>query len=125
MSAKDHAIIGAEALVRWKHPVTGLRPPADFFQVAEQLRLMGQFDEVTLRNVLAWRDSVQDVPLPTISGLQRLDSPSGAISFEILETVFSDRRNRLLRWNLDGLREMGLICRLTITAPRIPRLRVF
>ncbi|MDY7102258.1 MAG: EAL domain-containing protein [Actinomycetota bacterium] len=36
----DGRIIGAEALVRWQHPVDGLRSPGDFIEVAEQTGLI-------------------------------------------------------------------------------------
>jgi len=36
----DGRIIGAEALVRWKHPVKGMIPPADFIPLAEQTGLI-------------------------------------------------------------------------------------
>jgi len=36
----DGRIMGAEALVRWKHPVKGMIPPADFIPLAEQTGLI-------------------------------------------------------------------------------------
>ena len=38
--AIDGAVVGAEALIRWRHPERGLLPPDDFIPVAEQRRLM-------------------------------------------------------------------------------------
>jgi len=38
--AIDGAVVGAEALIRWRHPEQGLLPPDDFIPVAEQRRLM-------------------------------------------------------------------------------------
>src|SRR3954471_11800645 len=46
---KDDVIVGAEALVRWEHPVYGEVPPDDFIGIAEQT---GQICELT-RYVLA------------------------------------------------------------------------
>ena len=36
----DGRIMGAEALVRWRHPVKGIIPPADFIPLAEQTGLI-------------------------------------------------------------------------------------
>ncbi|MES2552712.1 MAG: EAL domain-containing protein [Pseudomonadota bacterium] len=36
----DGRIMGAEALVRWRHPVKGMIPPADFIPLAEQTGLI-------------------------------------------------------------------------------------
>ena len=36
VSADGARIVGAEALLRWTHPVRGAIPPADFVPVAEQ-----------------------------------------------------------------------------------------
>src|SRR5690606_33136984 len=36
----DGAIVGAEALVRWRHPTRGLVPPGDFIEIAEEVGLL-------------------------------------------------------------------------------------
>jgi predicted signal transduction protein with EAL and GGDEF domain len=53
-------ISGAEALVRWQHPVRGLLPPDDFIEVAEET---GTIDEIG-RHVL-------DKAVGTLSGILR------------------------------------------------------
>ena len=46
-------IVGAEALVRWQHPVRGLIGPMEFVPVAESSRLIGGLGSWVLRNACA------------------------------------------------------------------------
>ena len=52
-------ILGAEALVRWLHPVRGLVPPDDFLPLAEETGLIGRIDALVLgeacRQVARWQ----------------------------------------------------------------------
>ncbi len=58
---KSGAIIGAEALSRWKHPVRGLVPPAQFIPIAEECGLMVPIGAWILREACtqarAWTDA--------------------------------------------------------------------
>jgi predicted signal transduction protein with EAL and GGDEF domain len=40
---------GAEALIRWRHPADGLRPPGEFLPVAEKTGLMNEIGDWVLR----------------------------------------------------------------------------
>jgi EAL domain-containing protein (putative c-di-GMP-specific phosphodiesterase class I) len=48
-----NAIVGAEAQVRWDHPVSGRLPARDFVALAEEAGLAGQIDEWVLSDALA------------------------------------------------------------------------
>jgi diguanylate cyclase (GGDEF)-like protein/PAS domain S-box-containing protein len=51
VNARDFSINGAEALVRWKHPVEGYISPASFIPVAEQAGLIESLGRVVMRDV--------------------------------------------------------------------------
>jgi diguanylate cyclase (GGDEF)-like protein len=59
--ARDGAMTGAEALVRWNHPTRGLVPPGDFIPLAEKTGLIFQIGDWVLneacRQMSAWRDA--------------------------------------------------------------------
>jgi diguanylate cyclase (GGDEF)-like protein/PAS domain S-box-containing protein len=54
-------IVGAEALVRWRHPEQGMIPPGDFVPVAEESGLIVQISawvlDAALRQARAWREA--------------------------------------------------------------------
>lgn len=45
----SNAVIGAEALIRWKHPTRGMLSPATFLPIATECRLMWDIDMLVLR----------------------------------------------------------------------------
>lgn len=52
VKAESGAIVGVEALLRWRHPIRGDIPPAVFTRVAETAGLMDQIGEFVLRRAL-------------------------------------------------------------------------
>ena len=60
------AIVGAEALVRWRHPTRGLLLPDDFVPLAEECGLIGALGEWTLERALsqagAWQRTLPGKP---------------------------------------------------------------
>jgi diguanylate cyclase (GGDEF)-like protein/PAS domain S-box-containing protein len=59
LDLKTMEILGAEALVRWQHPVRGLLMPADFIVLAEEVGLLADLDRWVMREacyqVSKWR----------------------------------------------------------------------
>jgi diguanylate cyclase (GGDEF)-like protein/PAS domain S-box-containing protein len=60
------SVIGAEALVRWRHPARGLLQPEDFVPLAEECGLIGALGEWTLERALsqagAWQRTLPGRP---------------------------------------------------------------
>ncbi|WP_374580876.1 putative bifunctional diguanylate cyclase/phosphodiesterase [Pseudoduganella sp.] len=59
-------IIGAEALVRWKHPERGLVPPAEFIPLAEATGLVVQVGEWVLEAACAQAQDWKEKGLPPV-----------------------------------------------------------
>jgi diguanylate cyclase (GGDEF)-like protein/PAS domain S-box-containing protein len=55
----DGALVGAEALTRWRHPERGMIPPAVFIPLAEEMGIVGEIGAWVLgeacRQVAAWQ----------------------------------------------------------------------
>ncbi|MRW94508.1 EAL domain-containing protein [Duganella sp. FT80W] len=62
----DGKIIGAEALVRWRHPERGLVPPSEFIPLAEATGLVVQVGEWVLETACAQAQAWKDAGLPPI-----------------------------------------------------------
>ncbi len=61
--AKDHMVVGFEALMRWEHPEKGNIPPMHFIPIAEDSDMINVLGEWALRracqDALQWPDSVR------------------------------------------------------------------
>jgi diguanylate cyclase (GGDEF)-like protein/PAS domain S-box-containing protein len=89
------ALAGAEALVRWQHPVHGLLYPDAFLSLAEQTGLMQLITlrvlDEALRQCAAWR--AQGILIPVAVNLSARD---------LMDAELPDRVERLLhRWNVE------------------------
>ncbi len=49
IDTRNGTVVGAEALLRWKHPEHGLVPPVEFIPLAEEMGLIGELGDWTLR----------------------------------------------------------------------------
>ncbi|WP_088286253.1 bifunctional diguanylate cyclase/phosphodiesterase [Kineosporia sp. A_224] len=120
-------VLGAEALVRWVHPVRGLLGPADFLALADRHGLMLDLTEVVLDRAvhaaalyradghdlavsvnLSARTLVAQWLVPTVtSALERHGVPASALTLEITEdSMIADPEHAVAL--LDSLRDIGV-----------------
>ncbi|AGH50009.1 diguanylate cyclase [Sphingomonas sp. MM-1] len=121
--ARTRAVIGAEALVRWRHPLLGLMAPATFVPIAEECGLIEPIGEWVLREALA---AARDWPLESIAInlsavqlrnpalvdiVQEAITASGIeprrVELEITETSFVEDED-ICRANVAALRAQGV-----------------
>jgi EAL domain-containing protein (putative c-di-GMP-specific phosphodiesterase class I) len=120
-------VVGAEALVRWPHPVFGLVQPPQFLPLVRQHGLMRTFTDLILDQALGaaalWRRRgipipvavnlfpplVGDVNLPAriFDALSRHELPGDSLIVEITEDLLLDNIDRT-RQVLEALREKNI-----------------
>jgi len=121
------AVVGAEALVRWPHPIFGLVRPQQFLPLVRQHGLMRTVTDLVLDQALGdaahWRlrgvavpvavnlfpPLVGDVSLPgrIFDALARHDLPGDSLIIEITEDLLLDNIDRT-RNVLEALRERNI-----------------
>jgi diguanylate cyclase (GGDEF)-like protein/PAS domain S-box-containing protein len=123
--ARTMELCSVEALARWRHPKEGLLPPARFLRVAEDLNVVTSIDSVILRKALddfaQWRKAGLNVPAVSVNvsfrrlrderlvaSLRDIKFEPGTLSFELLESIFLDDIDDMVRWNLDRIRDLGI-----------------
>jgi len=120
-------MIGAEALIRWRHPELGLVPPGTFIPVAEKSGQIGEIGKWALweacRQARIWRDQgmqlimsvnlspVQfrrdDLELSIHNALEENGLPASCIELELTESMLIEDSPALAQ-KLRNLRAMGL-----------------
>jgi diguanylate cyclase (GGDEF)-like protein len=120
----DHAILGFEALLRWKNPKFGSVSPAKFVPVAEDARLIVPMGTFVLRqackDAMSWPEttkvavniSVDQLTAPSfmetvVSALHDSGLPAWRLELEVTESIFL-RDGGLAVQVLDRLRKMGI-----------------
>jgi predicted signal transduction protein with EAL and GGDEF domain len=124
------ALVGVEALVRWRHPRRGLVPPGDFIHVAEETGLVVPLGswvlDCALSDLARWRRegapgtsvmmsvnvSALQVRAPDflntlVDALARWEVPAESLVLEITETALLGEDDRVTA-DLSALRELGL-----------------
>lgn len=122
----QHRVVGAEALVRWRHPERGLLLPGEFIQVAEEEGLIRSLGERCLLMAHAqlrrWREQglafrvavnlsarqVQDGKLLEQLDALRLEdaAAAGMIELELTESVLFDSTENT-RKTLEQIKRLG------------------
>jgi len=134
-------IVGAEALVRWQHPVRGLLPPAEFITLAEEAGLIDQMGLVVLDNACADIATLNQHGLSfgriainlagsqfndnnLIADIQRVvqarETSPASLEFEITESMVMHNRDQAIAI-MDGMRALGFTIPSTTSAPAIHR----
>ncbi len=123
----DGALMGAEALIRWQHPVRGLLSPAAFLPALEGGVLAGPVGTWTLQegcrqaakwrriqpnfrisvNLFAAQFRTEDLPDQVRAALASNDLPPRALELEITENIILDQQDVVLA-QLKELRRTGI-----------------
>ncbi|MEO8467018.1 MAG: EAL domain-containing protein [Gammaproteobacteria bacterium] len=126
----DGRVVGAEALLRWRHPVEGLLAPDRFLQIAEDARLIVPISRWVIRNACKrggeWRRVVDPATGFYVSinlaatalydpqlvryvadVLQKTGLPAKSLRFEITEADLTPHVGAA-REVLDALHDMGI-----------------
>jgi PAS domain S-box-containing protein/diguanylate cyclase (GGDEF)-like protein len=121
-------IIGAEALIRWRHPMLGVLPPGQFIPIAEEIGLILDIGAWVLRKAAqfsVWLNRDRSVPLTVSVNVSQLQftnrnirefveevirgtgaNPSWLI-LELTESLFADGSPEMVE-TFKKLRDMGL-----------------
>lgn len=124
-------ISGAEALVRWKHPIRGLRVPATFLDLFESNGFITKLDlymwEEACKYLVKLREQGIDLPIsvnisrihihntdlvPTLLGLvEKYQLEPRMLELEITENLFIDDVTELFK-QMNRLKEAGFVIQM-------------
>jgi diguanylate cyclase (GGDEF)-like protein len=120
-------VMGAEALIRWNHPIHGLVPPDTFIPLAEESGLINQISDWVLedacRQLKIWNDAGHSLKVAVnmstkdlqsegfnekLKGMiDKYDISPGTLELEITESTLMEKPEEL-EGKLNSMRQMGL-----------------
>ncbi|MDH5301338.1 MAG: EAL domain-containing protein [Gammaproteobacteria bacterium] len=124
----DNHLVGAEALIRWNHPLRGQVLPADFISLAEDCGLISRIGYWVLReacrqmrrwqdagfclpvvavNVSGWQFTQGDIGLEVQAALAESGLSGASLELEITESVILKRPERAIE-TLNQLKTLGV-----------------
>jgi len=124
---ETNALVGVEALLRWRHPQDGLIPPLEFIKVAEQTALINQIGafvfEESCAQLRRWIDGGYKVPrisinlsprqlrtsglsMTLISVAEKYNIPSELICLEVTEHALLEGGDEV-KMNMQQIKEAG------------------
>ncbi|PTW45632.1 PAS domain S-box-containing protein/diguanylate cyclase (GGDEF)-like protein [Rhodovulum kholense] len=123
--AMENRLVGAETLLRWRHPTKGLLAPSAFMHLAEQLRLVPEIDRLMMeksRQALdRWRAAGLHLPKisfnvssgrmhdpDVVSAARAMRSEETKVTFELLESILVEEESDAFRTHLAAVREAGI-----------------
>ncbi len=128
VNMRHGTVVGAEALIRWRHPVRGLVPPSDFLPLIEEADLEAAVGEWVTRTALKqmslWRRQGHSIPVSVNIAASHLlrpdfsarmadmlaefpDVPPRMLQIEVVETAALEDIGRA-RSTLEACRAMGV-----------------
>ncbi|QFT30507.1 Oxygen sensor protein DosP [Labrenzia sp. THAF82] len=125
VDARSGQTVGIEVLARWRHPEKGILAPAAFLSIATDLNVAGDIDRLIFEQAigecqqafgrmsnppsLSFNVSENRVNHNEIDAIRHyVQTYSGQISFELLETIFLEEQQDDFLCRLDQLRDLGI-----------------
>ncbi|WP_448148885.1 putative bifunctional diguanylate cyclase/phosphodiesterase [Labrys miyagiensis] len=123
----DFRIVGAEALIRWRHPLRGLIEPLDFIPLCEETGLIEQIGDwvlaVALEEQLRWRENGfpivvsvnlsprqfknEDIVARIARAIERAGCRPGDLELEITESMIMEK-DRTVTQVISELTKLGV-----------------